>query len=489
MAKWKPWQKHLAQVLVFALLAGVLLAYTDRVLWNKSGTILGFYEEPKNSMDVLYLGGSHSNAAISPTQIYQEHGYTGYVLYSWSQPIWTSYHYLKEGLKRQKPKVVVLDSFGLVYGHTYISDVDVNNVSNEWSLLIPPSLNRMQLAMAMSRCQTDHRPFYRYASLLEYHNRWKVVTKEDLLWPFQSYATTGKGYGPIYTQEAFPQVIPPEHPVPGGMEPQCLEYLQKFIDLSKKEGFQLVLLTLPYVAQPQEFEIYQQAYELCRENGVAVLDYFDPATAAQAGFDWETDLAEHAHVNHRGAAKLTKHLGRWLAEQFQLPDHRGDPAYAQWEKDAAIETRNAQDMDLRLTGEPGPLLQKVMAPEYRAVVMTQGDLLAADVQSLRQAYQQVGLDSSVLDAADQCGLAVLENGKVQEQQTGPVGEMLQTQQAGEGWQLNAHTDGEQASVLLNGQEVWKGRPGVTVVVLDASSGELVLSVTFDVREDYAHFTD
>ena len=168
-------------MLVFVLLAGILVAYTDRVLWNKSGTIMGFYEEPKNSIDVLYLGGSHSNAAISPTQIYHEQGYTGYVLYSWSQPIWTSYHYLKEGLKRQKPKVVVLDSFGLVYGHTYISDVDINNVSNEWSLLIPPSLNRVQLAMAMSRCQTDHRPFYRYASLLENHNRWKVLTKEDLL--------------------------------------------------------------------------------------------------------------------------------------------------------------------------------------------------------------------------------------------------------------------------------------------------------------------
>ena len=107
-----------ARLTAFCLLAALLLWYADAVLTEKTSTFWGLYDEPRDTIDVLYVGGSHANAAISPLQIYQQQGFTGYVAYSWSQPIWTSYHYIKEALKTQSPQVVVLDTFGLVYGNT-----------------------------------------------------------------------------------------------------------------------------------------------------------------------------------------------------------------------------------------------------------------------------------------------------------------------------------------------------------------------------------
>ena len=249
--------RHLAALAAFCALALGMIAYTDRVLWDKNGTIMGFYEEPKNSVDVIYVGGSHTNAAVSPTQIYEEYGTTGYVLYSWSQPIWTAYHYTLEALKTQQPKVVVVDVFGMVYGNTYMTDVDMNSVSDDYSLLIPPSLNRIQLAMAMSRCQTEHKPFYRYASLLRYHNRWKALTKQDLLWPLQSYRTTGKGFGPLYTTESY-QLHQPADITPNGEAAYAWSkvYLQKLVELSKQQGFQLVAVNFPYIAEDIEYDIF-----------------------------------------------------------------------------------------------------------------------------------------------------------------------------------------------------------------------------------------
>ena len=491
MPKLKKWQRNLARLVVFCLLAGLLLIYTDRVLWDKKGTIMGFYEEPKNSIDVLYLGGSHSNAAIAPTQMYEQHGFTGYVLYSWSQPIWTSYHYLLEGLKTQQPKVVVLESFGLVYGHTYITDTDINSVSNEWSLLIPPSVNRVQLAIAMSRSQTDHLPFYSYFSLFQYHNRWKAITKEDLLWPLQSYATTGKGYGPLYTTEAFdPVLMPPGTPANGLMEAQCLGYLQKIIDLSKEEGFQLVLATLPYVANEEEFGIYQQAYELCRQNDVPVVDYFDEATVQAAGFNWQTDMAEHAHVNYKGAAKISAHLGNWLAEQFSLPDHRGEVAYAHWDEAAAAERKNLKDMDLKMSAELEVLLAKAMDPDYTVILLTKGDLTQSDPAAMQEAYESVHLAADVF-TENTCSLSILRDGAVYEQQTMPLGTALASEKPLDGadYTLTAQTDGDTATVLLNGEEVCLGRPGINVVVIDTASGRLVQSISFDAQHEYAPFTD
>ena len=84
-----------ARLTAFCLLAALLLWYADAVLTEKTSTFWGLYDEPRDTIDVLYVGGSHANAAISPLQIYEQQGFTGYVAYSWSQPIWTSYHYIK----------------------------------------------------------------------------------------------------------------------------------------------------------------------------------------------------------------------------------------------------------------------------------------------------------------------------------------------------------------------------------------------------------
>ena len=47
--------RHLAALAAFCALALGMIAYTDRVLWDKNGTIMGFYEEPKNSVDYFML--------------------------------------------------------------------------------------------------------------------------------------------------------------------------------------------------------------------------------------------------------------------------------------------------------------------------------------------------------------------------------------------------------------------------------------------------
>ena len=38
------------------------------------------------------------------------------------------------------------------------------------------------------------------------------------------------------------------------------------------------------------------------------------------------------HLNPDGASKTTAYLGQWLRENFDLPDHRGDSAYAHWDE-------------------------------------------------------------------------------------------------------------------------------------------------------------
>ena len=48
--------------------------------------------------------------------------------------------------------------------------------------------------------------------------------------------------------------------------------------------------------------------------------------------DGLTDYYDNrAHTNALGAEKVTAYFGRWLRENYDLPDRRNDAAYASWD--------------------------------------------------------------------------------------------------------------------------------------------------------------
>lgn len=96
-----------AFVVVFSMLFGnatdLLMRHDD-----ESNEIHAFYSEPKDTIDVLYVGSSPLLRGVSPMVMWQEHGFTGYVRASALQAPSVSYGLLAESLKYQNPELVVL---------------------------------------------------------------------------------------------------------------------------------------------------------------------------------------------------------------------------------------------------------------------------------------------------------------------------------------------------------------------------------------------
>ena len=69
----------------------------------------GYYAEPKNTIDVLFLGNSDTYRGVSPMKIWEDYNITSYSYVSAGQRIWTCYYMLIEALKTQKPKVIFLN--------------------------------------------------------------------------------------------------------------------------------------------------------------------------------------------------------------------------------------------------------------------------------------------------------------------------------------------------------------------------------------------
>ena len=78
----------------------------------------GFYSLPKNTLDIVFIGTSHLYYGIVPMKLWEDYGITSYVLAQQQQIIECSYAYINEVLKYQSPKLIVLDIYSLLSGHT-----------------------------------------------------------------------------------------------------------------------------------------------------------------------------------------------------------------------------------------------------------------------------------------------------------------------------------------------------------------------------------
>ncbi|WP_241210442.1 hypothetical protein [Brachyspira hampsonii] len=60
-----------------------------------------------------------------------------------------------------------------------------------------------------------------------------------------------------------------------------------------------------------------------------------------------TDYNDAGHLNYKGVEKYTSFLGKYLKDNFDFPDRRGDSNYNTWEKNALYEYNRVYDMNLR----------------------------------------------------------------------------------------------------------------------------------------------
>ena len=74
--------------------------------------------------------------------------------------------------------------------------------------------------------------------------------------------------------------------------------------------------------------------ELAEKNKIV---YLDLNLVEEIGINWKTDTKDAGdHLNFAGAKKVTKYIGKYLNEKFQLTDHRGDAKYQKWYEDCKL---------------------------------------------------------------------------------------------------------------------------------------------------------
>lgn len=288
---------------MFTELALVFTPKRNKLPWNITSKIKGFYELEENSLDVVFLGSSHSFCSFNPAVFYKEKGIKSYVFASNEQPLWLTYHYLKEVLKTQQPKVVVLESFYISENADFKKD-GINKLSLDD---LPLSINKIEAQKASFKDNLEGvNPFYNY------HDRWKDLSIVD-------FKTTDhgllKGFTPLY--KSTPRTIENFNVTKADLPLKSRLYLDKIIELSENNNFSLIITYTPYMINKSRSQHIVKLEEITSKKKIPFINYTDSVLLKSINFDAQLDF-EEGHTNIMGAEKVSKHLSEYLSKEYNL---------------------------------------------------------------------------------------------------------------------------------------------------------------------------
>ena len=325
-------KKIIGTVIFLALAAALLWKLNDVFRLKQEDGVIPmelFYEQEPGSIDVMFYGSSHTYSDINPAVLWEEKGIPSYDLAGSLQPLWNTYYYMKESLKYQRPKVMVVELVRAIESREYIEEA--RTITNTLGMkLSREKLEDIQVSTAEENV-LDYLLGYPV-----YHSRYTELSRED----FEPYlgdphGSASKGFYPLFVTKSFDSMpdmsqVTESDPLSEKTE----EYLRKIIALAKEEGIPLVFMISPYQGIIEsEQRIFNRCAEIAAEEDIPFLDF--NRMYEELGIDPATDFAEASHLNYRGSEKLSSWLASWLQEEYGLPDRRGGSLYASWDENLA----------------------------------------------------------------------------------------------------------------------------------------------------------
>lgn len=355
--------KFLTSIIIISLtivrLGNVLAANYDG---NKS--MISFYKMERNTADVIFYGSSHIYAGVNTVDLWDDYGIAGYNLSGSMQTLWNTYYNMEESLKYQSPQMMVVDLYGLLIQDEYSGASNV--IKNVSSMRF--SLNKIENIWN----SVPHEEFLSYlASYPLTHDSYRELKQENYDREIDSVGGKWyKGYKPSYGVTGYNELphisnndekkIPTE---------KNRKYLDKITQLAQKHRIQLAFIIVPYEGvTDEEQKMYNWAKNYVEENEILFLD--GNMKLVEMGFDPAADYAEASHLNYYGSCKFTEYLGKWLKDNCNLEDHRGENKWNSWQKYSNCWAAYNQNRELAQCADINTYLEKIRQREDYLVIVS-----------------------------------------------------------------------------------------------------------------------
>ena len=301
-----------------------------------------FFEQ-KADYDVFFVGSSRPMNGIFPMELWEDHGI---VSYNWAQaghPPPAYYWVMRLALDYKQPKLMVIDCYGMHFDAKTTAVFGLMHISMD---SFPLSLNKIRAvrdlmddaSMTEEFNEGERRSAFNLLwTFPVFHSRWSQLTEEDFH-PQKNLTRGAIANGDLYGGE----FVRDDSEKGAVFDTVGVQYLRRAIEECRSRGIEVLVTFLPLFADAHQQAAAEYAGQIAAEYGVDYLNFFDLDVV-----NYHIDFADSAgHLNTAGARKVTAYLGDYIAERYGIPDHRGEAAYADWERDHLLYTQK-KNADLR----------------------------------------------------------------------------------------------------------------------------------------------
>lgn len=304
----------------------ILTPYNERIKrWDS------FYSIPKNELDVVFLGNSHSYATYYPNMIDNLLEINSFNMASNSQHIDQLYFNLKEILKYQKPKVIFIELFSL----------SIDSRQNPGNWFVYDNLNGQKFSLNKIESILKYRPkkdrINSLVPLIQKHETWKdsKALVENIKNRYINNRNVNEWDG--YERMATEMMEETTNKYRADKKEDYknfqisnfnISYLEKIKELSEKYDFKVI-----YVYSPMYREIINENYyikhnkfkEIADKYADDLLDFTIIGKKLGMNERWfENGYIGYQHTSFYGSRKITEYVAMYLKENFEFTSRKNE---------------------------------------------------------------------------------------------------------------------------------------------------------------------
>lgn len=330
--------------IIFLLLASLIGIYFNKVFSmgdNNANrqTFKAFYAEDKDTIDMVYFGTSASNRYFINPKAFHDQGISSFTMATMGMPLFFVPTLMKEVDKTQNPSLYVIELRWTLKERELVTDAHIRRVTDnirsfgDKNAAIDRAFAFMDGSTGMLGDVTDKKIEY-LIPLIKYHGR--LTQHEMTPGDFKLTSSKNKTKGYVLSKSTTKQVnqfmsrLTDER---GPLSEEAEQVLNELLDYCDQlpDSKQVLFVLSPYSVKKSQMPKFNTALDMVTERGYPAINFNTPEMYEELDIDWDHDFYNSMHVNYIGAEKYTNYLADYIADHYDLADHRGDPKYASWE--------------------------------------------------------------------------------------------------------------------------------------------------------------
>lgn len=292
----KNMKKEILKTGIFIIIFVLILLGLTKIFVpaSKHSTIIKeLYDEPENTLDVIFVGESSVYKGVSPMKIWEKYKITSYDYAASGAKLYNNYYSIKEALKYQKPKVIVLNTDQLFHDEPFKEGY--KRLLYDATRL---NINKLEAISDPVQGNTRGEQISFVFPILRYHSRWSELGEEDFIKEKGKYEYIFKGQWVVKGIKAYDGKKLDKFQ---NLNEDEVKYFEKIARYCKDNNVELLAVEFPSI-QTWNNDKKEKVKQIAKNNDVKFIDLHDVLN--EIGFDWTKDTEDGGnHLNYRRSRK------------------------------------------------------------------------------------------------------------------------------------------------------------------------------------------